>query len=79
MGLFKLFIHEINNIDHAFVSQSHSRKLSNKVYLWTFEGLDTARHLYEKVGFKLVEEHKGTQWGTEVNEQRFECSLIVLA
>ena len=54
-------------------------KFYNKVYLWTFEGLDAARHLYEKVGFKLVEEHKGTQWGTEVNEQRFECSLIVLA
>jgi GNAT superfamily N-acetyltransferase len=51
----------------------------NKIYLWTFEGLSAARHLYEKVGFKLVEEHKGTQWGTKVNEQRFECSLIDLA
>ena len=28
------------------------------IYLWTFEGLDTARHLYE--------------WGKEVREQRFE-------
>jgi GNAT superfamily N-acetyltransferase len=50
----------------------------NKIYLWTFEGLDAARHLYEKVGFRLVEEHKGTQWGTEVKEQRFECALAVL-
>lgn len=49
-----------------------------KIYLWTFEGLAAARHLYEKAGFKLVEEHHGTQWGTEVNEQRFECSLITL-
>ena len=49
----------------------------NKIFLWTFEGLDAARHLYEKVGFKLVEEHTGTQWGTEVNEQRFESSLTV--
>jgi GNAT superfamily N-acetyltransferase len=46
------------------------------IYLWTFEGLDPARHLYEKHGFKLVEARRGTQWGTEVNEQRFECRLI---
>jgi GNAT superfamily N-acetyltransferase len=50
-----------------------------KVYLWTFEGLNAARHLYEKGGFKLAEAHTGTQWGTEVNEQRFECCLINLA
>jgi len=42
------------------------------IYLWTFEGLDTARHLYEKSGFSLTEEHYGTQWGKEVREQRFE-------
>ena len=46
-----------------------------KVYLWTFEGLDTARHLYEKAGFTLAEERRGAQWGVEVNEQRFECLL----
>jgi len=46
-----------------------------KVYLWTFEGLQAARHLYEKLGFRLVEEHIGTQWSTEVNEQRFELRL----
>jgi GNAT superfamily N-acetyltransferase len=46
-----------------------------KIYLWTFEGLGAARHLYEKFGFRLVEEQKGIQWGTEVNEQRFECTL----
>jgi GNAT superfamily N-acetyltransferase len=46
-----------------------------RIYLWTFEGLDAARHLYEKNGFKLVEQHKGSQWGREVNEQRFELEL----
>jgi GNAT superfamily N-acetyltransferase len=46
-----------------------------RVYLWTFEGLKAARHLYEKSGFELVEQHKGIQWGTEVNEQRFEMSF----
>jgi ribosomal protein S18 acetylase RimI-like enzyme len=42
------------------------------VYLWTFQGLDAARHLYEKYGFKLVETRSGTQWGKRVVEQRFE-------
>ena len=46
-----------------------------EVYLWTFAGLDAARHLYEKLGFELVEEFSGTQWGTEVTEQRFELML----
>jgi GNAT superfamily N-acetyltransferase len=46
-----------------------------RVYLWTFEGLHAARHLYETAGFQLVEQHRGTQWGTEVIEQRFELSL----
>lgn len=43
-----------------------------QVYLWTFEGLGAARHLYEKFGFRLALQQRGTQWGTEVNEQRFE-------
>ena len=46
-----------------------------RVSLWTFEGLDAARHLYEKNGFSLVEHRKGTRWGREVNEQRFELQL----
>ena len=48
-----------------------------KVYLWTFEGLAPARHLYEKFGFDLVEEHPGEQWGTTVTEQRFELELAL--
>lgn len=43
-----------------------------RIYLWTFEGLGAARHLYENAGFHLVHEQRGAQWGTEVNEQRFE-------
>ncbi len=44
----------------------------DRVHLWTFEGLDAARHLYEKFGFRLAFQQRGTQWGTEVHEQRFE-------
>jgi GNAT superfamily N-acetyltransferase len=51
------------------------RKHYRLVYLWTFEGLDAARHLYEKAGFKLVEQFSGTQWGPAVEEQRFELLL----
>jgi GNAT superfamily N-acetyltransferase len=47
----------------------------DRVYLWTFEGLDAARHLYEKRGFRLCEEHEGKQWGKRVTEQRFELIL----
>jgi GNAT superfamily N-acetyltransferase len=46
-----------------------------RVYLWTFEGLHAARHPYEKSGFQLVEQHRGAQWGTEVNEQQFLLQL----
>jgi len=50
-------------------------KRYKRVYLWTFEGLDAARHLYEKNGFTLVKEFIGDQWGTQVREQRFELNL----
>jgi GNAT superfamily N-acetyltransferase len=46
-----------------------------RVTLWTFAGLGAARRLYECAGFRLVEERRGTQWGTEVVEQRFELEL----
>lgn len=43
-----------------------------RVYLWTFEGLHAARHLYDKHGFHLVHQQRGSRWGAEVDEQRFE-------
>jgi GNAT superfamily N-acetyltransferase len=42
------------------------------VYLNTFQGLDTARALYESAGFRLVQEQENTSWGTPKIEQRFE-------
>jgi GNAT superfamily N-acetyltransferase len=42
-----------------------------KVYLWTFDGLHAARHLYEKHGFTLSRTQRGSQWGKEVDEQLF--------
>jgi GNAT superfamily N-acetyltransferase len=43
-----------------------------RVYLSTFAGLDSARHLYEKWGFKLLEEKVDNTWGVRVREQMFE-------
>ena len=51
------------------------KKELSRVYLWTFAGLDPARHLYEKFGFRLCEELEGNQWGRTVTEQRFELIL----
>ncbi|WP_055325650.1 helix-turn-helix domain-containing GNAT family N-acetyltransferase [Ralstonia solanacearum] len=42
-----------------------------ETYLWTFKGLDSARHLYESFGFVLTNEAEGEQWGARVTEQRF--------
>jgi GNAT superfamily N-acetyltransferase len=46
-------------------------------HLWTFDGLHSARHLYEQSGFRLTEQARGAQWGIEVDEQRFDIELAV--
>jgi GNAT superfamily N-acetyltransferase len=47
----------------------------DSIYLWTFQGLSSARHIYEKFGFKITEERYGNHWGTSVTEQRFDLVL----
>lgn len=42
-----------------------------ETHLWTFAGLNAAKHLYESNGFVLNEESLGEQWGKEVLEQCF--------
>lgn len=51
------------------------KKRYRRIYLWTFEGLETARHLYEKYGFKLAEQKEGARWGAKVAEQKFILEL----
>ena len=47
------------------------------VFLWTFKGLDTARHLYDKAGFVLTEEKLNNEWSTvEIIEQKMELLLF---
>jgi GNAT superfamily N-acetyltransferase len=47
----------------------------HKVFLWTFRGLETARHLYEQAGFRIAQQHEVDQWGQMILEQKFELSL----
>ena len=46
-----------------------------RVYLRTIVGLHAARHLYDKFGFKLVEEHPSDTFGAPAIEQLFEVFL----
>lgn len=41
-----------------------------RINLWTFAGLDAARHLYERAGFRLAEEQAYDDWGRPVRLQR---------
>ena len=50
-----------------------------KIFLWTFEGLDAARRLYEQEKFKLSEVHDIDQWGQHIKEQKFELNLQDMA
>jgi GNAT superfamily N-acetyltransferase len=66
-----------NQLMEEAISFCKERNYS-RVYLWTFEGLHAARHLYEKFGFKLIEQYEGTQWGKKVIEQKFELQKLQL-
>lgn len=39
--------------------------------LWTLKGLEAARSLYQRSGFKLQSEYEGDQWGKRIVEQTF--------
>jgi GNAT superfamily N-acetyltransferase len=48
-----------------------------RVSLWTFQGLDAARSLYEAAGFRITEERPVHQWGGKICEQKFELILCM--
>ena len=48
----------------------------SRVFLWTFKGLNSARHLYDKTGFALIEEKSNYEWSNkEIIEQKMELIL----
>ncbi len=63
-----------NRLMHEAVTFCQKQQYQ-QIYLWTFKGLQTARHLYEKFGFKLAEQREGVQWGSKVIEQKFILEL----
>jgi uncharacterized protein YhfF/GNAT superfamily N-acetyltransferase len=60
--------HRLMDAAMAFCRRAGHRQ----VYLNTFKGLEAARSLYERAGFRLAAEQTGATWGHEVTEQRFE-------
>jgi GNAT superfamily N-acetyltransferase len=48
----------------------------SNAFLWTFKGLDPARHLYDKAGFVLTEEKPNNEWSSvEITEQKMVLTL----
>jgi len=43
----------------------------DELFLWTFAGLEAARHLYERAGFALEEELEIKKWGGDICEQKY--------
>jgi GNAT superfamily N-acetyltransferase len=43
-----------------------------RIYLTTFSGLDAARSLYEREGFRMISQEQDSHWGKRVLEQTFE-------
>ena len=47
----------------------------NRVLLWTFSMLDTARHLYTGRGFRVTDTHVNNEWGRPILEEKWELEL----
>ena len=45
------------------------------VFLWTYQGLEAARQLYLRAGFRLTQEHRAAQWGGVIEEQRYDLEI----
>ena len=43
-----------------------------KIFLWTFQGLDAARHLYRSFGFTPTEEVENNTWRDKLVEERWD-------
>ncbi|MBT3200361.1 MAG: GNAT family N-acetyltransferase [Phycisphaerales bacterium] len=57
----------------AFCKQQNYKE----VFLWTVDGLDVARAMYDKSGFKVSEENTHEIWGQTLTEQKM--TLVINA
>ena len=47
-----------------------------KIFLWTFDSLDAARHLYKKHGFIPIETQENNEWSSNIIlEEKWELNL----
>ncbi len=51
------------------------RKKYRQVYLWTFQDLKAARHLYKSFGFSVTEQSESDTWKSGVVEERWDMVL----
>ena len=51
------------------------RQKYRQVYLWTFQDLKAARHLYKSFGFSLTEQSESDTWKSGVVEERWDIVL----
>jgi len=47
-----------------------------EVFLWTVKGLEIARAMYDKSGFRVVEENTHKAWGKILTEQKMTLHLV---
>ncbi len=50
-------------------------KQYKKVFLWTFDELQAAIHLYRSFGFERMEQKTRSRWGRNLTEERYELDL----
>ena len=60
-------------VDHA-LSYARDESLTS-VFLWTFDGLAAALHLYQKAGFRETERATHDLWGRKLVEIRMDLDL----
>ena len=41
-----------------------------RLYLWTFEGLKSARKIYDRFGFEVIHQERVVEWGRELLQQK---------
>lgn len=41
-----------------------------RVFLWTFEGLTSARKIYDRFGFEVIHQERVVEWGRELLQQK---------
>lgn len=50
-------------------------KQYKKIFLWTFDELHAAIHLYRSFGFERVKTRSHLRWGRNLTEERYELDL----